>query len=54
MYQIILRMYLRFQSSFRGGEQPPITSQGFVKEQMNHGKGNRGLACPRIGCTKFF
>ena len=42
MYQNFLKMYLGFQCSFRGGEQPPITSQGSPDDQMDHEKGYKG------------
>ena len=41
MYQIYLKMYLRFQSPFLGGEQLLITFQGSQKDQMDHKKGIR-------------
>ena len=37
-----------------GREQPLITSQGPLKEQMDNEKGNKGPSSSRIRCTKFF
>ena len=43
----------RVPKSIMGGEQPPITSYGSPKEQIDIGKGDRGLVNPRIRCTKL-
>ena len=51
MYQIVLGMYLGFQCSFQGGEQPPIPSRGSPKEYMNHENGDRDFGSSKNGYT---
>ena len=53
MYQILLRMNWGFQSLFWGGEWPPLTSWGSLKNQIDHEKWYRGPRSPMIGCTNF-
>ena len=38
-----LMIYVGFQSSFRGERKPQITSQGSLKEYIDHNKGDRIL-----------
>ena len=40
--EIFLRICLGFQSLFRDREQPSITFQRSLKDQMDHGKGFKG------------
>ena len=53
MYQIFLMMYLGLQSPFWDEERFAITSQGSLKDQMDHKKGYRGPDSPTIEYTKF-
>ena len=52
MYQIVFRIYLRFQCLFQGGEQPIIPSRGSLNEYMSHENGDKGLGSLKNGCTQ--
>ena len=49
----VLKEYPGSQSSFQGGEPPPIAFLGPLKEQMDLRREDKGLRSSRIGCTKF-
>ena len=50
----VLKEYPGSQSSFQGGEPPPIAFLGPLKEQMDLRREDKGLRSSRIGCTKFY